>query len=129
MPTTFIIPQNFIVRYTGILTFNGYSVKFYVGLEECEMKKRPVLVCVTVMCFILFCNFCNSNVYGNKKEHKGMDVVSTHGTKFTNYFEESIVVILNGYEVTDFETCSLDIIQNVIDDNFYSTCFDWSESG
>lgn len=89
-------------------------------------NKIPILVCVTAMCFILFCNFCNVNVSEKPKE---MDVVSTHSVSFTNFREENIVVILNKTDVTDFETTSYEIIQKLIADDFQSVCFDWQESG
>lgn len=92
-------------------------------------NKRLILVCVTALCLILFCDFCKVNLSENTKEYKGMDVVSAHSVSFTNFREENIVVILNKTDVTDFETTSYEIIQKLIADDFQSVCFDWQEYG
>ena len=88
------------------------------------MNKKIVAVILFLCSSICVIDLQNTKSYSGE-----MDVVSAHTISSDNYKEENIIVLLNHDDVTDFETCSYDIIQNVIDDNFQSIRFDWEQSG
>lgn len=66
---------------------------------------------------------------GCTKESVEMDVLSSHSTTSANWYELNINVIADKDTVLDRDTCSNEIIQHVLDNDFQSTRFSYDLSG
>lgn len=66
---------------------------------------------------------------GCTKESVEMDVLLSHSTTSANWYKLNINVIADKDTVLDRDTCSNEIIQHVLDNDFQSTRFSYDLSG
>lgn len=68
-------------------------------------------------------------IYGCSKEYIEMDIISSRNTTSSNWYELDIDVIADKDDVSDRDACSREIIQHILDNDFYSTRFSFDING
>ena len=58
-----------------------------------------------------------------------MDILSSHNTTSSNWYELSINIIADKDTVSDRDVCSNEIIQHILDNDFHSTRFSYDLNG
>ncbi len=66
---------------------------------------------------------------GCTKESIEMDILSSHNTTSSNWYELSINIIADKDTVSDRDVCSNEIIQHILDNDFHSTRFSYDLNG
>lgn len=77
-------------------------------------------ISILLLCFL---------ISGCTKESVEMDVISSHSTTADNWYELNINVIVDKDTTLNRETCSREIIQRILDNDFHSTFFSFELSG
>lgn len=68
-------------------------------------------------------------LYGCTKEYTEMDVVSSHNSTSNNWYKLNIDVIADKETVSNKDTCSREVIQHILDNDFHSIRFSFDISG
>lgn len=68
-------------------------------------------------------------LYGCTKEYTEMDVVSSHNSTSNNWYKLNIDVIADKETVSNKDTCSREVIQHILDNDFHSTRFSFDING
>ena len=79
-----------------------------------------------MLCILIGLNFggCVQKKYSGE-----MDAVSSYTYASENFYEESIIVVVNEKEISDYEECAWEVLENYLNNNFKSILFDFNEHG
>lgn len=77
-------------------------------------------ICILFLCVI---------ISGCAKEHVEMDVFSSQNIISDNWYELNIDVIVDDEIASDEEECSKEIIQHIVDNDFYNMRFSFDMNG
>lgn len=81
---------------------------------------------VSTLCILIGLNLCGCV---QKKYSGEMDAVSSYTHASEDCYEESIIVIVNEKEISDYEECAWEVLENYLNNNFKSILFDFNEQG
>lgn len=81
---------------------------------------------VSTLCILIGLNLCGCV---QKKYSGEMDAVSSYTHASEDCYEESIIVIVNEKEISDYEECAWEVLENYLNNHFKSILFDFNEQG